>query len=127
MIDVKIDRTTLPKDYQFIKFTTHGEEEHAGQFIEGDDLFLIHPSRWFQSWSVHAWEPLKIEWEIDYFTEPKERLAALKGFDEFGNEYEAGGQISTIDDEILKVEDIEKIHKPIKRPEVAKNIVWRKS
>lgn len=50
-----------------------------------------------------------IEWEIDYFTEPKERLAALKGFDKDGNEYEASGQISTISDEILKVEDIEKV------------------
>jgi hypothetical protein len=69
----------------------------------------------------------EIEWEIDYFTEPKERLSALKGFDEFGNEYEAGGQISTIDDEILKVEDIEKINKPIKRPGVAKDKIWRKS
>lgn len=123
---IKIDRTTLPEDYQFVNFTTHGEEEHAGQFIGGDDLFLIHPSRWFQSWNVHAWEPLKIEWEIDYFTETKERLANLKGTDEFGNEYTAGGLISTIDKEILKIEDIEKINILIKRPGVAKNIVWRK-
>lgn len=62
--EVKIDRSTLPKDGQWVKFETSKEDGLIGQFIEGDDLFVINASRWKTSWEVYQWEPYEKENQI---------------------------------------------------------------
>ena len=47
----------------------------------------------------------EIHWEFDYWTEKKEGLAAIKGVDNFLNEFEAIGHYSC--GELVKVEDVE--------------------
>ena len=58
---IKIDRTTLPKDGQRIRFSTYEEEDLIGQFSEGDDLFVITPTKWYSAFDVHTWELLKTD------------------------------------------------------------------
>ncbi len=105
MKELEINTDTLPKDYEFVKFTTKGAQEHSGQFIEGDNLFVINSKKWFGSWEVYAWEPLKIEWEFESWAEKAVHEANIKGVDEQGNKYEAIGIIG-VDSEIDEVKDI---------------------
>lgn len=112
-IEVKLDRTTLPEDGQWVEFDTYEQSELVGYFIESENMFH-HPDGNFRfAWDVHAWSPLKIKWSWKEWTERNEGLAILEGFDRFGNEFTAGGEISL--GEIVKVEDIEFVnHKDIK-------------
>ena len=50
---------------------------------------------------------MNIEWEFEYWTEPQESLAAIKGIDENGNEYEA--TCECVCGEFVNITDIEKI------------------
>lgn len=52
---LKIDRSTLPNDGQAIRFQTPNEEWFTGYFVEGDDLFWINESKWFNVWDVMCW------------------------------------------------------------------------
>lgn len=57
-MEIKLDRSTLPKDGEHIKFKDDNEEWHEGHFCEGDDIFHISDSVWFFAWHVHEWEPI---------------------------------------------------------------------
>jgi hypothetical protein len=56
--EIKIDRSTLPKDDQLVKFDTNDESDLIGLFSEGDDLFVINSHKWYTSYQVVSWEPL---------------------------------------------------------------------
>jgi len=57
---IAVDRRTLPKDGQYIRFKTENEDEHDGYFIEGsqDDIFHVSESLWFFKWHVHQWKSI---------------------------------------------------------------------
>lgn len=63
---VKIDRHTLPKDGQQVKWQTHEdyteEKWKEGTFSEGDDFFLVgfkkSASDWDSSEDVYRWQVL---------------------------------------------------------------------
>lgn len=57
-MDIKLDRQTLPKDGQYIRFKTEDESWHDGYFVDGDDIFSVSDKVFFFSWNVHEWEPL---------------------------------------------------------------------
>lgn len=103
--EVKIDRSTLPKDDQWVEFETYEMNEIVGQFIEEENMFHWTDSNFTFAWDVYSWSPLEIKWGWKEWTERGEGLAILEGFDRFGNEFTAGGEISL--GEIIKVEDIE--------------------
>lgn len=66
-IEIKIDRTSLPKDKQQIRWQTHEDFDKgvykSGVFEEGDDLFCegFEPfyKKWDLSQQVLHWKPLK--------------------------------------------------------------------
>lgn len=58
-VELKVDRSTLPVDYQAIRFhVLDREQEYEGIFLEGDDLFWHSQRLYFQSWGVDWWEPI---------------------------------------------------------------------
>ena len=58
-IEIKIDRNTLPKDYQKIEFELEDGTIKQGEFIEGDDMFVVSPSEFYRCWIVVQWKALK--------------------------------------------------------------------
>lgn len=58
-MEIKIDRTTLPRDGEHVRFKDDKEEWHEGYFVAGDDLFHVNDSKWFFVWYVHEWESLE--------------------------------------------------------------------
>lgn len=125
MIEIKLDKTTLPKNGQLCEFETHTHKEIVGFYDEEENMFYLvndDPKPSIMAWDVHFWKELEIEWEKHECLEPKENGYRLFGCDKFKNYYEASGTYSL--GELEKVEDIEHVA-VIKRPEVAKNIIWR--
>ena len=67
MTEIKIDRSTLPKDGERVKWQTYEDlcEEvwKEGIFSEGDDIFCIGfgdtAKDWNLSWQVQHWESLE--------------------------------------------------------------------
>lgn len=56
-VEIKIDRTTLPKDGQYIDFFHQDKEEwFTGYFIEGEDLFWVNEKVWFSKWEIAKWK-----------------------------------------------------------------------
>lgn len=123
--EIKLDETTLPEDGQLCEFDTYHFEEIVGFYIKEENAFYPinnDPKGLITVFDVNFWEPLKVEWEKKECLEPKEGLYKLTGWDKFKNLYSACGHYSCC--ELVKVEDIE--HIPIiRRPEVAKDILWR--
>jgi hypothetical protein len=66
MIEIKLDRQTLPNDGQKVKWQTTSDINNRswkeGIFSEGDDLFCVGfektAHKWDTAWDVHFWEPL---------------------------------------------------------------------
>lgn len=108
-IEVKIDKTTLPENLQWVEFETYNQEELVGQYLEEDEIISQIDNKDTCIYDVYYWRPLHIEWHFKEWTERSEGLAILIGFDKFGNEFTAGGEISL--GEIIKVEDIEFVKK----------------
>ena len=67
MTEIKIDRSTLPKDGQKIRWQTAVDIDHSmwkhGIFVEGDDIFHEGfddtSGVWDTSFEVHHWESLE--------------------------------------------------------------------
>lgn len=55
--EIKLDRATLPKDGQPVKFQTQDEDWHEGYFIDEDDLFWINDDKWYPAFDILKWEP----------------------------------------------------------------------
>ena len=55
-VSIKLDRTTLPKDGQGVKFQTQDEEWHIGYFIDGENMFWIREDKWHYANDVLCWE-----------------------------------------------------------------------
>lgn len=106
-IEVKIDRSTLPQDMQWVEFETYEMKEIVGQFIEDENMFHWTDNNFTFAWDVYSWKPLEIKWAWKEWSEQAEGLAILEGFDRFGNEFTAGGEIGL--GEIISVYDIEKL------------------
>ncbi len=53
-----IDRRSLPKDGQHVKFMTENEEFHEGYFVGGDDIFHVSDSKFFFKWHVQQWKAI---------------------------------------------------------------------
>jgi hypothetical protein len=116
---LKIDKTTLPKDNEQIAWQTQKDFDNGnwkiGVFVEGDDLFAEgfeeKISKWDVSWDVIQWKPLNIEWDFVMWAEKSVGEAQLKGVDDLGFEY--FGTANWVDGEALNgVNDIELILKP---------------
>lgn len=66
LIELKIDRTTLPEDVQSIKWQTHKDFQTGkwkyGRFKSRDDLFCVGfidlVDFWNFSWEVFHWKAL---------------------------------------------------------------------
>jgi len=58
-IQIDIDKRTLPKDGQYIRFITETEDEHEGYFVGGEDVFSVSDSVWFFKWNVHQWKAIE--------------------------------------------------------------------
>jgi len=56
VIHLKLDRTTLPKDGQYISFQTQDEDWHDGYFVDGDDLFWINENKWYPAFDIVSWK-----------------------------------------------------------------------
>lgn len=55
-VEIKLDRSTLPKDGQYIDFQTQDEDWHEGYFVEGDDLFWVNESKWYPAFDILKWK-----------------------------------------------------------------------
>lgn len=104
-IEVKIDKSTLPKDGQWIRFETYEQDDLIGQYIEADALISHIDNGFTDIYHIYTWEPLEITWTVKEWLYSKEGLAILEGFDRFGNQYTASGETNSGD--IIKVEEIE--------------------
>lgn len=104
-IEVKIDKSTLPKDGQWVRFETYEQDDLIGQYCEEDGVISHTDNGFTDTYHIYTWEPLEIKWVLKEWTERSEGFAILEGFDKFGNEFKAGGEISL--GEIINVEDIE--------------------
>lgn len=58
VIEIKIDRSTLPKDGQHVAFKNDKEEWYEGYFVDGEDIFSVSDNVWFFVWYVHEWKAL---------------------------------------------------------------------
>jgi hypothetical protein len=63
-IEIKIDRSTLPKDGERVEFFIPGDSPEGiipliGTFCEGDDMFVPDDNSFHSSWNVHQWRKLK--------------------------------------------------------------------
>lgn len=56
-VEIKLDRTTLPKDGQAVSFQTQNEEWHDGYFVDGDDLFWVNESTFYPAFDILKWKP----------------------------------------------------------------------
>ena len=121
-IELKIDKTTLPKDGEQIAWQTQEDYDNErwkiGQFIEGDNLFgegfEEKIAKWNVSWDVIWWKPLNIEWDFVLWNEKSLGEAQLKGVDDLGFEYFGTG--NWYDGELLyPAKDIEIILKEPKK------------
>ena len=94
-IELKIDKTTLPKDNEQVAWQTQEDFDNdrwkVGCFVEGDNLFgegfEEHIPKWNVSWDVIWWKPLNIEWDFVMWAEKCHNEAQLKGVDDLGFEY----------------------------------------
>lgn len=55
--EIKLDRTTLPKDGQAVSFQTQDEDWHDGYFVDGDDLFWVNESTFYPAFDILKWKP----------------------------------------------------------------------
>lgn len=60
-MDIKIDRTTLPKDGQKVVFNTYHMDGLRGEFVDGDDIFFVNNHEYYLAYDVESWEPLTNE------------------------------------------------------------------
>jgi hypothetical protein len=54
---IKLDKTTLPKDGQLVKFYD-GHEWRNGEYQEEDECFYVNRRVFFFAWQIHEWEPI---------------------------------------------------------------------
>lgn len=64
---VKIDKSTLPKDGQKVRFEIYNHDNLIGTFIEEEDMFLIDGGKFHYIQDIFSWEPLNEP-------KPKEKL-----------------------------------------------------
>lgn len=53
---VKIDRATLPKDGQKVRFKLYHEIWQEGEYFEKDGLFWCSEDEFYDQWIVLEWE-----------------------------------------------------------------------
>ncbi|PXX96892.1 hypothetical protein DF185_19830 [Marinifilum breve] len=53
---VKIDRSTLPKDGQRIRFEIYNYDDLVGTYIEKDDMFLLDNGQFHFIHDIFSWE-----------------------------------------------------------------------
>lgn len=58
VIELKIDRASLPQDGQKIKFCIEAGEWLTGEFIESENMFWVTASEWHYAWKVTKWQPV---------------------------------------------------------------------
>ena len=112
--EVKIDRSTLPEDLQWVVHETHTEENLVSQFIDGDDLFKRIDGKIDLSFEVHRWKPLDILWDQCELIDDEEKTYEMKGIDDYHNEFSGVGKyIGTSDEdlELQQISDIECVHR----------------
>lgn len=103
--EVKLDKTTLPKDQDWVEFETYEKTQIVGQYLE-DEGAILHVDNGFTGiHNVYCWTLLEIKWEFKDWAKRKEGLAVVEGHDRFNNWYKAGAEISL--GEIENVFDIE--------------------
>jgi len=56
---VKIDKSTLPKDGQRVRFEIYNHKGLEGTFIEKEDMFLIDGGGFHYIHDIFSWEPIK--------------------------------------------------------------------
>ena len=60
MTEIKIDKSTLPKDGSRVRFKTDKGDVFEGYFTGGDNIFQVgyedSAKEWFFSWYVSEWE-----------------------------------------------------------------------
>ncbi len=56
---VKIDKSTLPKDGQKVRFEIYNYDDLMGTFIEKDDMFLMDEGGFHYIHEIFSWEPIK--------------------------------------------------------------------
>ncbi len=56
--EVKIDKSTLPRDGQKVRFETYEQYDIIGTYDAEQDLFIVNSKKYYQSWDVHSWEPV---------------------------------------------------------------------
>jgi hypothetical protein len=83
-IDIKIDRSTLPKDRQRVEFFIPGDSPEGivpliGVFCEGDDEFVPDDGSFHNSWKVHKWRSLEKEFN-EWFSILKSLAVSDYGF-----------------------------------------------
>lgn len=54
-IEIKIDKTTLPKDGQKVAFQDNDEHWHDGEFSSGDDLFVTNDNKAYIAGDIVCW------------------------------------------------------------------------
>lgn len=54
--ELKIDKRTLPKDGQAVRFQTQDEDWHDGYFIEGENMFWVSESKFYSAWDILCWK-----------------------------------------------------------------------
>lgn len=58
-VEVKIDKTTLPKDGQRIRFAIYNVEGLEGTFIESEDMFLLDDGKFHYILDIFSWESIE--------------------------------------------------------------------
>ena len=111
MIEIKLDKNTLPNDGEWCVYNDDDRQNIVGQFSVEENAF-IEPHRLPQSaFYVNFWDHLKIDWHFKEWSEKKENLAIIEGEDDYGNSFEAiafyyAGEIEQVTDiEILSEPD----------------------
>lgn len=54
-MEIKIDKSTLPKDGDKVKFLIR-DEWYSGDYIDEDQMFWVDEATWFFAWQVEQWE-----------------------------------------------------------------------
>lgn len=105
--EVKLDKSTLPKDKQWIVFDLHDKTKIVGEYNEKEETILSkdyeHP---VSIYHVLSWESLKITWEFTCWAEKSVGEAFLKGCDDYNNDFEATASYA-MDEVVEEPYDIE--------------------
>lgn len=57
-MEVKIDKSTLPKDGQKVKFKLFHDIVKEGVYVEAEQLFYCSEREFYTEWIVLEWEPI---------------------------------------------------------------------